>query len=109
SLPATRPSPPSPTATPRWRCFRPSSPGSRRSGRSLVDRSYRHRLGVALHQVADLRDGLAERGFVLGAQRLVARQLHAEWIDEAAIDLDLEMQVRAGRVAGRADIADELA
>src|SRR5690606_41705528 len=42
-------------------------------------------------------------------QRAAARQLHAHRVDEAAVDQDLVMHVRARRHAGRADEADDLA
>ena len=42
-------------------------------------------------------------------EHAAARQLHAQRIDEAAVDQDLVVHVRAGREAGRADIADHLA
>ena len=42
-------------------------------------------------------------------EHAAARQLHAQRIDEAAVDQDLVVHVRAGREPGRADIADHLA
>ena len=56
-------------------------------------------------RVALLLEARQHRAFQLAP----ARQLDAHRIDEAAVDADLVMHVRAGRQAGRADEADHLA
>src|SRR5690606_14405298 len=66
-------------------------------------------LGFACHQVVDLGHGLLEARLILLGQDIVLGQLDAERVDQIAVDEDFEMQVRAGRLAGRADIADDLA
>src|SRR5262249_61178914 len=45
---------------------------------------------------------------ILALQLLARRQLDALRVDLAAIDQHLEMQMRAGRLAGHADIGDHL-
>src|SRR5262249_8504485 len=43
------------------------------------------------------------------SERAAARQFDADGVDEAAVDEDFVVDVRAGRLAGRADEADHLA
>src|SRR5579863_4286395 len=57
----------------------------------------------------ELRAVLLETGERIAVKHAAARQLDPHRIDEAAIDDDFEMDVRAGRQSGRADEADDLA
>ena len=52
---------------------------------------------------------LSKPASIGAVEHAAARQLDAHRIDEAAVDQDLVVHVRAGREAGRADIADHLA
>ena len=59
----------------------------------------------AVDALALLVEAREQRAF----EHAAARQLDAQRIDEAAVHQDLVVHVRAGREAGRADIADHLA
>src|SRR5580704_2802835 len=52
---------------------------------------------------------LVEGGERIAVEHAAARQLDAHRIDEAVVDDDLEMHVRAGRQPRRTDEADDLA
>ena len=54
------------------------------------------------------REGLRGLAFGLGPPKLAALEV-AERVDRVAVDADLEVEVRAGAVAGAADVADHLA
>ena len=60
---------------------------------------------MRVEPVAFLLEARQHRAF----QRAAARQFHAHRIDEAAVDQNFVVDVRAGRLAGRADEADHLA
>ena len=74
----------------------------RRRARGHARRLARH---DAVEPLALLLEARQHRAF----QHAAARQLDAHRIDEAAVDQDLVVHMRAGRKAGRADEADHLA
>src|SRR5258705_11096717 len=51
---------------------------------------------------------LLEGGELPAFEHTATRQLHLHRVDVAAVDHDLVVQVRPGREAGRANIADDL-
>src|SRR5262249_55529367 len=66
-------------------------------------------LGEVVALAVDLGGKGEEALQVLALQLLACRQLDALRVDLAAVDQHLEMQMRAGRLAGHADIGDDLA
>ena len=60
------------------------------------------------HHIVEAVAFVLEGGSV-GFERAAARQPDTHRIDEAAVDQNFVMQMRAGRQAGRADKADDLA
>src|SRR5687767_1973560 len=77
-----------------------------RGARSSVRR---HAPVVARDQVFDALALLLEGGELGPLQLAPAREADFHGIDEAAVDQHLEVQMRAGGKAGRADISDHLA
>src|SRR4029450_6906492 len=64
---------------------------------------------VHLHQRLDAVPLLLELGERAAGELEPARYGDGHRVDEVVVDQDLEVTVRAGRPAGRADIADDLA
>src|SRR5215472_1113255 len=64
--------------------------------------------GSARHHGVELLAVLLELGERAAVEHAAARQLDLHRIDETVVDQDLEVHVRAGREAGRADEADDL-
>ena len=69
----------------------------------------RRRRLVAEEGVDALRARVSKAASSSSCEHAAARQADAERIDRLVVDADLEVEMRAGRQAGRADIADHLA
>src|SRR5439155_25738896 len=69
----------------------------------------RGRARLAAHHTFDAVALFLEAGEDRALEHAAARQADAHRVDEAAVDDDLVVHVRAGREAGRADEADHLA
>src|SRR5262245_3289787 len=65
--------------------------------------------GRSLHHRHDLLHVLAEGGEILAGELTTAGGLHLQRVHRLAVEADLEMSMRTGRPAGRADKADDLA
>src|SRR4029450_1591946 len=76
-------------------------------GRRGFGDAVRHR--VHLHQRLDAVPLLLEFGELPAGELEPARHGDGHRVDEVVVDQDLEVAMRAGRPAGRADIADDLA
>ena len=76
---------------------------------STCCRRVRHPRRLTRHDAVETLAFLLERGERRTRQFAAARQLDAHRIDEAAVDTNFEMHVRAGRKAGRADEPNHLA
>ena len=83
-------------------------PYLRRAGRARGIGYPRSAVAIAHHDVETVAL-LLEACHQRPVKRAAARQLDAHRIDEAAVDQDFVMDVRAGRHAGRSDEADDLA
>ena len=88
--------------------------GPRRASRHCKARvvhaaALRHARRRARHDAVDAAALFVECRHHRAAQFAAARQLDAHRIDEASVDADFVVDMRAGREAGRADEADHLA
>src|SRR6187549_1698834 len=88
----------------------PTNPDRRSLPPVLISRlrGPRRRAGLAAHDALDALALLLEARQHRAFEHAAARQADTHRIDEAAIDHDLVVDMRAGRQAGRADEADHL-
>src|SRR5687768_13779782 len=84
-------------------------PGTRPGMTQSLPADARNARGLAAHDAVDAVALAIEVDHDRAQQFAAARQLDAHRVDEAAVDADFVVQVRAGGETGRADEADHLA
>src|SRR5665213_3820081 len=80
-----------------------------RKAEELTAGALRHAGARPRDDIVDAVALLVEGGEHRAVEHAAARQLDPQRIDEAAVDQDFVVHVRAGREARRADVADHLA